>query len=510
MAPLRSLRTGALLVLAFVAAGNRLPAQVLARPGWAGSGVATEPWWRSAVFYRIDPERFQDSGSSGRGDLAGIATRLDYVQALGVDAIVLDGDVDLNGLDDLVRAGSEHHIRTLLTVTPAMQAGDRQALLATVHGWMTAGVAGLWLPKPVTGAQQASAASGYPSLLALLNTMLRGIPGARVLLTDPSPEAVGAGPAAARTSARGAVAFGQTPGGVLTTVTAIPVQPTEAAALRQSLQAIAEGNAPGVTPLLRFAQAPHTGSPEAGALAAVLLASRGAAMFEFGDEIGLDAFSAGTTSGAALPVMQWTPANVQQAAAPVERAAAPNPGAEYGPYRPYVHPPPARILGTAPVMPHASVDGNIPAPLPSPDTLPGFTTGKLPAPPIDASHINVTTEDRDPNSLLHAYRELIALHHGDATLRNGAQAVLNRNAQNALVWVRRAPAGARAVGSVVIAANLGDQPVTLSLDADLPRLGMHPGPLRALFTFGPGALTGESTGSLRLPAHAVYIGEVYR
>ena len=37
-----------------------LRAQVLAQKNWAGSGVTMEPWWRRAVYYRIDPEKFQD------------------------------------------------------------------------------------------------------------------------------------------------------------------------------------------------------------------------------------------------------------------------------------------------------------------------------------------------------------------------------------------------------------------------------------------------------------------
>ena len=44
-------------------------------------------WWRNAVIYQIYPRSFQDSNGNGTGDLRGITTRLDYIQALGVDAI---------------------------------------------------------------------------------------------------------------------------------------------------------------------------------------------------------------------------------------------------------------------------------------------------------------------------------------------------------------------------------------------------------------------------------------
>lgn len=47
------------------------------------------PWWESGVVYQIYPRSFQDSNGDGVGDLAGIEQRLDYVAALGVDAIWL-------------------------------------------------------------------------------------------------------------------------------------------------------------------------------------------------------------------------------------------------------------------------------------------------------------------------------------------------------------------------------------------------------------------------------------
>jgi alpha-glucosidase len=46
-------------------------------------------WWRSGAIYEIYPRSFQDSDGDGIGDLRGIAARLPYVRALGVDAIWL-------------------------------------------------------------------------------------------------------------------------------------------------------------------------------------------------------------------------------------------------------------------------------------------------------------------------------------------------------------------------------------------------------------------------------------
>ena len=46
-------------------------------------------WWRGAVIYQIYPRSFFDSNADGIGDLPGVATKLDHVASLGVDAIWL-------------------------------------------------------------------------------------------------------------------------------------------------------------------------------------------------------------------------------------------------------------------------------------------------------------------------------------------------------------------------------------------------------------------------------------
>ncbi len=49
--------------------------------------VPAHPWYQHAVFYEIYPRSFMDSNGDGVGDLKGIASKLDYLHALGVDAI---------------------------------------------------------------------------------------------------------------------------------------------------------------------------------------------------------------------------------------------------------------------------------------------------------------------------------------------------------------------------------------------------------------------------------------
>lgn len=44
-------------------------------------------WWKHAVVYEVYPRSFADSNNDGIGDIAGIDRHMDYIQALGVDAI---------------------------------------------------------------------------------------------------------------------------------------------------------------------------------------------------------------------------------------------------------------------------------------------------------------------------------------------------------------------------------------------------------------------------------------
>jgi alpha-glucosidase len=44
-------------------------------------------WWKHAVFYELYPRSFADSNNDGVGDLRGIASKLDYLKQLGVNAI---------------------------------------------------------------------------------------------------------------------------------------------------------------------------------------------------------------------------------------------------------------------------------------------------------------------------------------------------------------------------------------------------------------------------------------
>lgn len=63
----------------------------------------TMSWWKNSVVYQIYPQSYQDSNHDGMGDLAGIISRLDYLEKLGVDVIwlspVYQSPLDDNGYD---------------------------------------------------------------------------------------------------------------------------------------------------------------------------------------------------------------------------------------------------------------------------------------------------------------------------------------------------------------------------------------------------------------------------
>ena len=97
-------------------------------------------WWRDGVLYQIYPRSFADSDGDGIGDLAGIRTRLEHLEWLGIDGIWLNPTMPspnddwgydvadyvgvhpdlgtLEDLDGLIADARERNIRVLLDLVP--------------------------------------------------------------------------------------------------------------------------------------------------------------------------------------------------------------------------------------------------------------------------------------------------------------------------------------------------------------------------------------------------------
>ncbi len=78
------------------------------------------------------------------------------------------------------------------------------------------------------------------------------------------------------------------------------------------------------------------------------------------------------------------------------------------------------------------------------------------------------------------YRKLIALRGSNPALRSGSTVMLNHDAQNALVWMRKPAKPSLDDPALVIACNFSAQPVTLSLKADMKSNGVRGSFLRTI------------------------------
>ena len=126
----RKLLIAALIACCCMMAAPRIAAQT------DSTSKSAEPWWKHAVFYEIYPRSFADSNNDGIGDLNGIASKLDYLKSLGVNAIWITPcfpspqvdfgydvsnyeDIDpmygtLADFDHLMVEAKERHIRVIL------------------------------------------------------------------------------------------------------------------------------------------------------------------------------------------------------------------------------------------------------------------------------------------------------------------------------------------------------------------------------------------------------------
>jgi hypothetical protein len=437
------------LLLAMVGTAS---AQTLARPGWVGNGLNTDPWWQRAVFYQVA------APPTDAVDFKYISARLDSLRALGVDALLLpaptlpaDGNAPnpaLDDLDDLLRQASGQGMHVLLTLHAANPKAD---LSGIARFWLSRGVTGLYVDTPPE-----TNSEDKQTIVQSVRKLASGALGQRIVISDldlASPDTAKEPARHAsvnRTSRASAPSVAQLQ--IDTRLNRLPA--FDAASLRPLLaQTIAQPN------LLLDIRPPSTAAvstdahpPLAELVAAIALVTHPASLID---------------SSANL-VVEPSPdrtAAPEQPEQPAKPAPPPPPPGTYLPYVPYV--PPAK--------PHTA-----PAPTPKP---------------------------ADP--LTTWYRQLATLHHTNAVIRSGSKIFFDFDSQNALVWVNRPASPSPLTPPVVVACNLSSSPVKLSLGAAMKSLNLQGWFLRTLLR-SDDAMGGQDINAVTVPPFGVYIGELRR
>lgn len=195
-------------------------------------------------------------------------------------------------------------------------------------------------------------------------------------------------------------------------------------------------------------------------ISTILFASRGAALFYYGDEIGMK-----TTP----------PTRKEDVKDPIGVTGWPR---EKG-----------RDGERTPMQWDASANG-------------GFTSGTpwLPV-PSSVKEINVAAEKTDPNSIFAWYRSLIQLKKTMPSFAQGANSMLDTENTKVLSWSRQEPGSPQ----VFISVNFTAEPQTVNLAAGNAR--PEPRKLKTLLK-SPGAGDPESLSAIKLGPYGVYLGEL--
>jgi hypothetical protein len=431
--------------------------QTLARPGWAGSGMSTDVWWKHAVIYEVNPANFNPAASpatdtavaTSASPLHGLTQRLDYIQSLGVDAILLtpiqpdtDHPQEINptlgasdDLDDLIHESSRRNIRVLLDLDPKI---PNDALSNVARFWLNRGIAGFHI---VGGTDNAHAQAAIVRKAA--STFL----GQRIVIADADPtlptdprQRTYSPPDAPTAPHLFLDARPGTPDKLTASLIRPAIDTTQDILQAGHTLPLLATDGPTLTrSISRYADGQHD-LAIAKVLATILFATRGETLLYYGQELG-------------VPTPETSPLIVWDAPPPTAKGKPAPAAAEYDKSQPP----------------------------------------------------NAALQDADPASLLNWYRQLSSLHHGNATIANGQNITINQDDKNVLVWIRKPQGTSPLTPPLVIICNLTAQPVNLSLKADIVRLHLRGSFLRTVLRSDKGMGT-MHLESMTIAPYASYIG----
>jgi alpha-glucosidase len=132
----------------------------------------------------------------------------------------------------------------------------------------------------------------------------------------------------------------------------------------------------------------------------------------------------------------------------------------------------------------------------------GFSAAKpwLPVPASAATH-NVSSEMKDPNSILSFYRKLLAMRHKEPALLDGDYLALNESDPKVLAYARRYKDEA-----IVVVLNMSAS--NQKVKVDLAPVGIASPKYTVLLTSFDQSIAAEATGTLELPAYSAFIARI--
>jgi alpha-glucosidase len=135
----------------------------------------------------------------------------------------------------------------------------------------------------------------------------------------------------------------------------------------------------------------------------------------------------------------------------------------------------------------------------------GFSTSATPWLPVSASYVqrNVAVEEKDPNSILNFYKQLIALRREQPALREGSYEPLNRQDADVLSYLRKNP---QSGDSVLVVLNMSNRPKTLAFD--LKPEGISGGSAQPLLSNPATSTPAAPLNALQVAPFGTFVGAV--